>query len=422
MQSSLKILASILFASTNALHFNITEQIDSLYNGVLNGYNHPNKLDNWMNKFSNNIKYCDNTIRKDHICMKKPSLQKTTQNNFFKQNNLITAKCNIIKQYDPFFVDYKCQFTIETKTPNGNTKCTTIISRTEHIGYNHGKIVQYKILKSVIISTDCKSKSNKISPKIRRLNADTNICYNTKDKNPCTSENIAAKKFYFSSCSSCCKFIQCDEAGQAFDRPCAPGTFWDQELLTCNHNNGKCTDCAINPNTPQPTFPPCTTKNTITPTDDKCFDTKYNNPCTEKNTKDDKFYFPSCSSCCDYIQCDAFGKAYDRPCAPGTFWDQNVLTCNHNKGQCKDDICAKRTPIPTLLKNLQKHHVQLLPQINLQLLLVIHLNLPQPLQVIHLNLLLQLLKNLQKHHVQLLPQINLLLQLIIHLNLLQLQL
>eukprot|EP01084_Bolivina_argentea_P191906 329557_1 len=55
------------------------------------------------------------------------------------------------------------------------------IASPSNIGYNRGKVVQYK----------------------------SDICYNTNDRNPCTSANIRAGKFYFPSCSSCCNFIQC---------------------------------------------------------------------------------------------------------------------------------------------------------------------------------------------------------------------
>merc|ERR1712228_716433 len=72
-------------------------------------------------------------------------------------------------------------------------------------------------------------------------NKDNNRCYNTKDKNPCNDRNTKGKNYYFASCTSECNFIQCDDNGNAFDMPCAPGTIWDQNALTCNYDkDNKC--------------------------------------------------------------------------------------------------------------------------------------------------------------------------------------
>ena len=51
------------------------------------------------------------------------------------------------------------------------------------------------------------------------------------------------------------------------------------------------------------------------------------NPCVFGATGTD-LYFPHCDKESNkYIQCDAFGRCYERPCAPGTVWDQDALTC-----------------------------------------------------------------------------------------------
>eukprot|EP01084_Bolivina_argentea_P053130 97545_1 len=64
--------------------------------------------------------------------------------------------------------------------------------------------------------------------------------------NPCTPENMQAGNNYHESCSSCCHFIQCDPWGTAYELACPEGTYWDQNLLACDHiSNGECTECNV---------------------------------------------------------------------------------------------------------------------------------------------------------------------------------
>ena len=54
---------------------------------------------------------------------------------------------------------------------------------------------------------------------------------------PCTPENIANGDFYFAHHDPR-NFVQCSEWGGCWVMPCAPGTEWVQELLTCDHAGG----------------------------------------------------------------------------------------------------------------------------------------------------------------------------------------
>jgi hypothetical protein len=64
-----------------------------------------------------------------------------------------------------------------------------------------------------------------------------------------------------------------------------------------------------------------------------CFNTEDKNPCNMAQRQSEIYYFPSCTSCCNFIQCDEFGVAFDMPCAPGTGWDQTKQTCTR-EGAC----------------------------------------------------------------------------------------
>lgn len=55
--------------------------------------------------------------------------------------------------------------------------------------------------------------------------------------------------------------------------------------------------------------------------------------CSEATTGDPPLFYLATSIPTKYVQCDNFGNAYIRPCAPGTEWCQHVLTCVH-VGSC----------------------------------------------------------------------------------------
>merc|ERR1712130_703448 len=199
---------------------------------------------------------------------------------------------------------------------------------------------------------------------------------NSKYNNPCTKEHTSKHGFHFKSCDSCCNFIQCDEFGNSWEMPCPENTFWDQKALTCNHNDGQCNEqCGIpkyippkkyttqkpqkhvyygapqEPQQPQqPQEPKYPVKDEseeqepkFIPNPNECYNTLDRNPCTVDNINKGKLYWKSCSSCCNFIQCDVIniGYAYDMPCGEGTYWDQNAYTCNFNEGQCNEQCGNK---------------------------------------------------------------------------------
>eukprot|EP01083_Nonionella_stella_P261165 889559_1 len=72
----------------------------------------------------------------------------------------------------------------------------------------------------------------------------------------------------------------------------------------------------------------------------ECFDTTENNPCTPENIAAHKLYFPSCSSCCHFIQCDVSGRPFEHKTFDGTYWNDEITGQSHNLGECTDDGCT----------------------------------------------------------------------------------
>eukprot|EP01083_Nonionella_stella_P185514 676681_1 len=88
------------------------------------------------------------------------------------------------------------------------------------------------------------------------------------------------------------------------------------------------------PITPAPTAPTHAPTRPITSAPTPSCYTVYNNPCWKykDNSAADYAYFPSCTSCCHFIQCNANGDGFDMMCAPGTWWDPTVPNTPHSNG------------------------------------------------------------------------------------------
>ncbi|XP_014770711.1 uncharacterized protein LOC106869473 [Octopus bimaculoides] len=161
-------------------------------------------------------------------------------------------------------------------------------------------------------------------------------------KNPCTTENIEAGRFYFAHPDPR-KYIQCTEWGTFFVMLCAPGTIWSQSVTVCVRENS-------NPLTNDNAE---TTKDSETST--SCTILK-NNPCTKENTDLGKFYFahPDPQK---FIQCTEWGSYYEMPCPLGTVWSQIAYTCIRKSGnKINEDSTTvtsqgTQTILPTVLNN-----------------------------------------------------------------------
>uniref|UniRef100_A0A8R1I0Q7 Chitin-binding type-2 domain-containing protein n=1 Tax=Caenorhabditis japonica TaxID=281687 RepID=A0A8R1I0Q7_CAEJA len=83
-----------------------------------------------------------------------------------------------------------------------------------------------------------------------------------------------------------------------------------------------------------------TTRYTTPPTTQTT--TPYYGACTESGGA--AGYKPDINSCFHYYQC-ASGTWIQRPCPAGTVWNQQLLTCDHNRGQCRP-VAPHTTPQP----------------------------------------------------------------------------
>ncbi|KAK7095218.1 uncharacterized protein [Littorina saxatilis] len=149
--------------------------------------------------------------------------------------------------------------------------------------------------------------------------------------NPCTPEAIANGQFYFTYSPDDTKFIQCDEWGQSWVMPCAPGTVWSQDAYTCIHkgaDSGSSSTSASTPaSTSAPAPPPASPSPHSLSTTASLPGSYGTNPCTPQALDNEQFYFPYNSDETKFIQCDEWGNAWVMPCEPGTFWSQDHYDC-----------------------------------------------------------------------------------------------
>ena len=115
----------------------------------------------------------------------------------------------------------------------------------------------------------------------------------------------------YQSCKSCDVYATCI-GGTIFDsRPCPLGTVWDDNFKRCDFKSTTC----FNPGTVEP----------ITQQDDDCITS-----CLDKPDGD----YQSCQGCSVYASCVG-GYMYDnRPCPPGTSWDDNMKQCVFESSTC----------------------------------------------------------------------------------------
>ncbi|KAK7094795.1 uncharacterized protein [Littorina saxatilis] len=136
--------------------------------------------------------------------------------------------------------------------------------------------------------------------------------------NPCTPAARTKCRFYFTYSPDETKFIQCNEWGESWVRPCAPGTVWSQNACTCIRKGDN-----PGPNSePTVTSPPASTTPVYQPTT-----TSSPNPCTDEALANEQFYFPHESDETKYIQCDKQGGAVEKQCQPGSLWSQDHFSC-----------------------------------------------------------------------------------------------
>lgn len=135
--------------------------------------------------------------------------------------------------------------------------------------------------------------------------------------------------FYHAHKTNKCKFIQCDQWGNAYEVTCGNGTKWNQKVLTCVHLSF----------------------------DETCLTEDHGFDCAPGlNATPQVYYHPHKTDKCKFIQCDAFGSAHEQLCPKGTKWDQVILRCNHlavgetcENAIAKASCCGNLQPVVSLL-------------------------------------------------------------------------
>ncbi len=110
--------------------------------------------------------------------------------------------------------------------------------------------------------------------------------------------------------TNCLKFWQCAN-GAAFEMNCAPGTQWDQSLLTCNY----LTTCGQKPQDLEPT------EEWSSETTEASSESTSSFICPSENGNYSK------NDCQNFWQCTNW-VSREMACSPGTQWDQESLSCN----------------------------------------------------------------------------------------------
>lgn len=133
-------------------------------------------------------------------------------------------------------------------------------------------------------------------------------------RNPCGKSKDL---FYYPSVSPRV-FVQCGQSYyQCYYQHCAPGTIWNQTLLSCVHN-------------PRSVFPRITHMLPIWPKSpfvNGTYNCEDKNPCTVENAEKNLFYFPHETSG-KYVQCNNLKKCFTKDCPEGQVWDAAGYTCD----------------------------------------------------------------------------------------------
>ncbi|KAK7505145.1 hypothetical protein BaRGS_00003715, partial [Batillaria attramentaria] len=125
--------------------------------------------------------------------------------------------------------------------------------------------------------------------------------------NPCTVESLEAGLMRFPYPYDDTRFIQCDMTGNMYVTSCPDGRPFNTDTLECGFLSPGVGGAGNSAGDVQP-FPS-------------------DNPCTVQALANHQFYFTYDADETKYIQCDEWGKAWIKPCAPTTVWSQADYTC-----------------------------------------------------------------------------------------------
>ncbi|CAB3224216.1 unnamed protein product [Arctia plantaginis] len=172
------------------------------------------------------------------------------------------------------------------------------------------------------------------------------------------SSVICTKEGFIADPKNCKSFYRCVNDGRGgltkYQYSCGEGTYWNQEILSCDHDTGEA-DC----NSQTTTKPmanehhPQTTENYAPSSSEYLLGDKlnYDNdssaiepPPNSAGACLSEGYYPNEKDCRRFYQCVDNGKGaytkYDHICGEGTAWDPNTQICTHidQVSSCKESV------------------------------------------------------------------------------------
>ncbi|XP_076438556.1 uncharacterized protein LOC143277563 [Babylonia areolata] len=124
----------------------------------------------------------------------------------------------------------------------------------------------------------------------------------TPVNNPCTPSNLAASLLLHPHPYLNNYFIKCDLLGRMYITLCPNGELFNKATLSCGFDNQ-----VVNGGVPLPS--------------------DYRNPCSPQSVQNGLYFFAYSNDKHQYIQCDVWGGAWLKDCAPAHVWNDQAHTC-----------------------------------------------------------------------------------------------
>ncbi|KAK7095220.1 uncharacterized protein [Littorina saxatilis] len=154
--------------------------------------------------------------------------------------------------------------------------------------------------------------------------------------NPCTTSNLEKGLLRHPYPYDPTKFLQCDMKGNNYITLCPRGVTFNTRTRECGFTSPG------GASTPQANEQDRNSTNSTSYTPVPPVSSNVGNPCTVRALAKNEFYHTHSSDEAKFIQCDEWGKAWVKACAPSTIWSQSHYTC------IKKAKASTRTSGPTV--------------------------------------------------------------------------
>ncbi|KAJ8728162.1 hypothetical protein PYW08_016547 [Mythimna loreyi] len=165
----------------------------------------------------------------------------------------------------------------------------------------------------------------------------------------CSQEGFMGDK------KNCKKFYRCVDNGRGgftkYEFTCGEGTYWNQEILSCDHATSDKTcgekESSSTTQTSRPIHDEIYTEETSmsSSTTEGFVNEQTQRPAVSSGTCTSEGFYGDQNDCKKFYRCVDNGKGgytkYDFACGDGTIWDQEMQTCNHESSNKK---CSLSSP------------------------------------------------------------------------------